>query len=46
MSTAAIKKTTSRSWRVVDIVVAALVAMPVASFFGPGTRGPPPFPLP
>ena len=27
MSTAAIKKTTSRSWRVVDIVVAALVAI-------------------
>src|SRR4051794_22671682 len=40
MTTSAIKKPASRSWRVVDIVVAALIASAGGVFFGPWPRGP------
>ncbi len=33
MATTAVKKTSSKSWRVVDIVVAALIAIALHSFF-------------
>jgi energy-coupling factor transport system substrate-specific component len=46
MATTAVKKTTSKSWRVVDIVVAALIAIAGGVIFWAWSQGPPQSQLP